>query len=118
MSRSPIPGAIVPVSAEKYGTSRLGCGTTGTCGSREGTVCGGSRMGRPPGCPAAGRPGTGVVGEGAGAGRLVVSAAGTAGRAAVVADGFWPLILSIARVILATAGRAHRQRPHSALGVG
>src|SRR5947207_2750768 len=77
MSRSPIPGAIVPVSAEKYGTSRLGCGTTGACGGREATVWGGSRMGRALGCPAAGRPGTGAV---AVTGRLVVSAAGTPGR--------------------------------------
>src|SRR6266496_2566135 len=98
MSRSPIPGAIVPVSAEKYGTSRLGCGTTGACGGRDATVCGGSRTGRAPGCPAAGRPGTGVV-MGAGAGRLAVSAAGTTGRAAVVV-GFWPRILSIASLIL------------------
>src|SRR5437773_3839873 len=97
MSRSPIPGAIVPVSAEKYGTSRLGCGTTGACGGREATVWGGSRMGRALGCPAAGRPGTGAV---AVTGRLVVSAAGTPGRAAVVVDGFCPLILSIASLIL------------------
>src|SRR6266516_7368723 len=118
MSRSPIPGAIVPVSAEKYGTSRLGCGTTGACGGREATVWGGSRMGRALGCPAAGRPGTGaVVGAVAVTGRLVVSAAGTPGRAAVVVDGFCPLILSIASLILShpVVATAHSAKSASVL---
>src|SRR2546422_11023499 len=72
MSFSPIPGAIVPVSAELYGTSRVAGGRSGSClgGGRRGGLAGGGAAGSAPGA-GTGSGGSGVGGGAGGAGGRV-----------------------------------------------
>src|SRR5207247_10659197 len=87
MSFSPIPGAIVPVSAELYGTSRVAGGRSGSClgGGRRGGLAGGGPAGSAP------VAGTGPGGRGVGGG-----AGGAGGRLRPRPSGsFWPIFCLI-----------------------